>query len=315
VLRVDGAASALNVDPLLADANYQRLVAAYLTTTEEGGSVYSLPDDAPGDLRLWATVPIVRLRYAPRMRSSLRFTPPVARAPRPVVGAAPGGPVRLPQAAAGPAVDAAPAAETAAVDEAQPAGAGSPTAAERFRALVEVLEAVGSDAIVVAGVHAGDVQVRGNTVYGFRRGVHLGLSRRARGGRTQVAGATIADNTIALKQPALYTKPGHGIFLGNSLSARIEGNRISSWSLPGTTTDFGPKEEGVKVFGHIGTLLLVRDNHVLECDVGIDITAHNWRTKRGLWRVATNVLEETEDPIRVNTGSANLVVLDGNVNA
>ena len=314
VLRVDGVASALNVDPLLVTPSYGRMVANYLATPE-GKQVYSLPDDRPVDLRLWAVLPLVRLRYMPRMPRSLVYTPSLpVRPPRIEVqlGAGPslGQPVRLTRRAAAAAT---PAAETAAGET--PAEGANPSD-PRYRALVEVLEVVGSDAIVVAGVHAGDVQVRGNTVYGFRRGVHIGLSRRGRGGRTQVAAATVADNTIALKQPAMYSRAGHGIFLGNSLSARIEGNRISSWSLPGFTRDFfEPRSEGIRVYGHIGALLLVRDNHVLECDVGIDITAHNWRTRRGLWRVATNVLEAVEDAIRIDPHASDWVRVEGNENA
>ncbi|HYH79020.1 MAG TPA: DUF6519 domain-containing protein [Longimicrobium sp.] len=173
--------------------------------------------------------------------------------------------------------------------------------------IIGTVEAVASEAILVAGLNAGEIRVRGNTITGFRRGVHVGFSQRGRGGPTMAAVVTVAENNILLKQPFRRSGPGHGVYVGDSLSLRITGNRISSWTL---LNDYAA--DGVRVHGHVGGQMLVNENHVVDCYVGMHIHPLNWKHHRGMWRVAHNVVQGSELAFDIRNEAQGLVLLDGN---
>ena len=169
-----------------------------------------------------------------------------------------------------------------------------------FTELAAALEvSAASQGIVIAGRIAPDVQIRGNSITAMRQGVHVGVSHHVPvGGEIDRAGrVVITDNVVQVTVLPTVRGARHGIFVGNVDSLRIEDNRITTVR-PGT--GFARKAlEGIRLFGWIGKMAVIQQNHLSgfgDGDTGIFFNALNDVAdgQRSIWRVTNNLAEGAE---------------------
>ncbi|MFT3769523.1 MAG: DUF6519 domain-containing protein [Minicystis sp.] len=165
-----------------------------------------------------------------------------------------------------------------------------------FARLYKVLDAertnVAAQGIVVAGSIAGDVRIRDNTVRGALQGIHVGLSHDTKGEEIPQSDSVdrllIAGNTVHLRFPLDEQRDRHGIFVGNARSLVIEDNFVAALRTPLAAAGY---IEGIRVFGELGGMCLIRQNHMVDFDVGVRAQATNPGRPPRLWRIADNFAE------------------------
>jgi hypothetical protein len=151
------------------------------------------------------------------------------------------------------------------------------------------LEASASQGIVVGGTRATVVRILDNSVTDAMQGVHVGMSARGPKAAPKVsAGPTlVAGNTIDVLLTPDATRSRHGIFVGNTSSLVVENNHIG---LRRTKSSTAPVD-GVRVWGIVGKLMVMRQNHVAGFTVGARITPLVPVPAPHRWIAADNVLE------------------------
>jgi hypothetical protein len=151
--------------------------------------------------------------------------------------------------------------------------------------------------IVIGGHVAGDVRVRDNTVKGASQGIHVGLSHAgAKQGdpasSDHAATVLIEGNTVEVQLP-LAVRGREGIFAGNCDHLIVANNRLTT-APAAVARELGV--DGVCVYGYLGKVMVVRDNHLRAFPGGIYIHPLNLPSKvsddrRPLWLVAENLIE------------------------
>jgi hypothetical protein len=145
-----------------------------------------------------------------------------------------------------------------------------------------------SAGIVIAGTKASNVRILNNSVINAIRGVHLGFSGGEGRAAPRVSSGPvlISGNTIDVRLSADATRGRHGIFVGNSDSLIIENCRLT---LTRATTNTSPID-GIRIWGVLGRMMVVRQNHVVGFSVGARVVPVAPLPATPLWRVADNVL-------------------------
>jgi len=149
---------------------------------------------------------------------------------------------------------------------------------------------VAAQGIVIGGSVAKDIRVLNNTIQSVVQGVHIGVSEHAtKSGPVDTAGTVkIAANTIAVVLPIQAVRERHGIFVGNCDSVIIQDNHLTvqRFSLTQAT-----RIDGVRVFGILGRLMIVRQNHLEGVTVGIRVNpVHANPQITHQWLVADNMV-------------------------
>jgi hypothetical protein len=170
-----------------------------------------------------------------------------------------------------------------------------------FTAVSQQNPAAAAQGIVVAGREGDDLRILNNTIVGAMQGIRVGMSRREAAPAAPLRAQTvlIANNTIRAILPAMSLRERYGIFVGNCDSLVIENNytTVQRFSVTSNTT-----MEGIRVFGHLGRRIIVRQNHVEQQSglvgytMGIRVNALNPAGKPQ-WYVADNLAS-----VSVNTG-------------
>jgi hypothetical protein len=149
---------------------------------------------------------------------------------------------------------------------------------------------VATQGIVIGGSVAKDIRVLNNTIQGVLQGVHVGVSERAtKSGPVDTAGTVkIAANTIRVLLPLQAVRERHGIFVGNCDSLIIEDNRLTVQRVAITQQT---RIDGVRVFGILGRMMIVRQNHLEGVTTGIRVSpVHANPQITRLWMVADNMV-------------------------
>ncbi len=118
---------------------------------------------------------------------------------------------------------------------------------------------LGNRGIVVAGTKIFDIQIKDNSVYRFKQGIHVGASHReSQKGEPDIVGMTsIISNRIEVA--GLEEKKDYfGIFVGNCSSLIIENNQIR------LLENKRLRLEGIRVYGDLGKLLSITTNHLVD---------------------------------------------------
>ncbi|MGH1377022.1 MAG: DUF6519 domain-containing protein [Alphaproteobacteria bacterium] len=146
-----------------------------------------------------------------------------------------------------------------------------PEAKKWFGGLVKNNPSVASKGIVCGGSHVGHVFVSQNVVTGVEDCVHIGVSHRTN--KTDeldyAKSVFVQDNVIYMSKPVEKVRGNRGVFVGNAHSIRIERNEILL-----QTND--PKAEfldGIKIYGDLGRMIMVRENVVKGARVGLRLKA------------------------------------------
>jgi hypothetical protein len=144
-------------------------------------------------------------------------------------------------------------------------GRGAVTGTTAFTTWVEAARLqhrpVAAQGIVVAGIAARDVRILDNTIDGALQGIHIGVSRHdpTRTVRDTLDRLVIRGNTITVVLTPTSVQERHGVFVGNCGSIEVLDNllrviRVSDSRLP---------IPGIRVFGHLGRMIVIRQNHLL----------------------------------------------------
>jgi hypothetical protein len=126
-----------------------------------------------------------------------------------------------------------------------------------------------SQGIVVGGRSATEVRIRDNNVVGAAAGIHLGLSHRGAPrshpksnnpstGTDTAVNISITGNSVH-NYASILVRGLEGIFAGNCANLIIEGNKLFVTT---AATGRSASIEGIRVFGWLGPLVIVRHNCV-----------------------------------------------------
>lgn len=163
-----------------------------------------------------------------------------------------------------------------------------PTMRDWFSSLSNQHPAVLSKGIVVGGEVARDVRILNNTVQDVLRGIHIGISNsHTRDSPLSAGTVTVAGNTIEAIIAPLAMARG-GIFSGNCDTLKINNNFVRLRRLPLTRRMLA---KGITAHGFFGDMMIVSENHLVDCTVGVYINFLNTDIgqRRFQWRVAYNM--------------------------
>lgn len=174
----------------------------------------------------------------------------------------------------------------------------TPTIRRVARDVLQQDEPTGSQGIVVGGSRADDVQVINNTIENVLAGIHIGVSHDApsHAAPDSIGTAVISQNTIRIRVASAATRERHGVFVGNFRSLQVTNNTVSAVrSSVGTflTTD------GIRVYGHAGPRMTIRDNHLERFDVGIVFVARVLPAPK-LWVITHNLAVNAAETVRAH---------------
>ena len=150
--------------------------------------------------------------------------------------------------------------------------------------------------IVIGGTRAREVRILNNTITGIVDAIHVGVSHQV--GRptpdTSLDRAEvlrIAGNNATATLTALAGRARAGIFVGNySDSLIVENNTFQLGRLTGVTLPV-PPVDGVRVYGVLGRMLLVRQNYLEGFETGVRVRPLRMLPNQpNLWAVTDNMM-------------------------
>jgi hypothetical protein len=174
-----------------------------------------------------------------------------------------------------------------------------------FGQLKEENPAVASRGIVCAGRLAEDIRILGNRLEGALEAIHIGLSHRAAAqSRPDVAGRIIIrDNNIRLYTAATAGFVRRGIFVGNCNHLVVEDNRLVNQRYSsGRRLD----TEGIRIFGWLGRMILIRQNYLAGCSIGIRMTATGSSAGKNQWLICDNLTPSASQAVVAPNGARSL---------
>ena len=147
--------------------------------------------------------------------------------------------------------------------------------------------AVGSQGIVVGGKIATGINILNNKIHGVLQGIHIGVSHHGAASEVYDMSGTvqIRGNNIQVSLPP-SAQECHGIFIGNCDSLIIENNYATIWRFLSTSKI---PIDGIRVYGHLGKMMIIRQNHLVGTTVGIKIKSLDNENGRPEWIVTDNV--------------------------
>lgn len=165
--------------------------------------------------------------------------------------------------------------------------------------LAENKLSVGLQGIVVGGSRVDEIRILNNTIKNILQGLHIGVSSRSSGDSVNVQSGIvfISGNKIDLTLNSGETKGRHGIFVGNSDSLIVENNYIKVNRLTGK--DQVPVE-GIRIWGYLGRLMSVKQNHLVNFTTGILFKPLNVITDtKNQWIIEDNMAAHTANGVSV----------------
>ncbi|MCF6281646.1 MAG: DUF4815 domain-containing protein [Candidatus Polarisedimenticolaceae bacterium] len=150
--------------------------------------------------------------------------------------------------------------------------------------------------IVCAGQVASDIQILNNFIKGAQEGIHVGVSDRSLKKRREfTAGRVlISANNINLIVPPIAERRRGGIFVGNCNNLTIQDNQILAQRFPLSRNIV---LEGVRVYGHLGRMMMVRQNYMTHCNTGVRIKPLDTDKGSVQWLVSDNMMVNANLPV------------------
>jgi hypothetical protein len=96
----------------------------------------------------------------------------------------------------------------------------------------------------------------------------------------------IHDNVVGVTLGIGPTRGRHGIFVGNVNSLSIRGNRLAL-TPPGSSQS--KPVDGIRVFGRLGRMAIIRENHLTGFDVGIRFELRGQPPTAPMWMINDNL--------------------------
>lgn len=167
-----------------------------------------------------------------------------------------------------------------------------------YKNLLGANPAVGSQGIAVGGRIVNDIHILNNRISGVLQGIHVGVSHRvAASGAPDMAGTVhIMGNNIGVLLPP-GARERHGIFVGNCDSLIVQNNYASVRRFSVTSP---LSIDGIRIYGHLGRMMIVRQNHLVGTTVGIRVEPLTVAgTKQGTpqWIVTDNVAPNADKAV------------------
>jgi hypothetical protein len=167
-----------------------------------------------------------------------------------------------------------------------------PSAANWFDSLKANNPSVGHQGIVCGGRWTRDADISGNRVHGYMIGIHVGLSHRGATSEQfdQATNVRVKDNDLLLRLPIERSRGLYGLFVGNVRRLELSGNTLER-ATPRTSEN--RYSEGVRVWGHLGTFVVLRENVVSVASIGLRVrdTGVPPETGQVQWLAADNMAE------------------------
>jgi hypothetical protein len=167
-----------------------------------------------------------------------------------------------------------------------------PSATNWFDSLKANNPSVGHQGIVCGGRWTRDADISGNRVHGYMIGIHVGLSHRGATSEQfdQATNVRVKDNDLLLRVPIERSRGLYGLFVGNVRRLELSGNTLE-WATPRNSEN--RYSEGVRVWGHLGTFVVLRENVVSVASIGLRVrdTGVPPETGQVQWLAADNMAE------------------------
>jgi hypothetical protein len=175
-----------------------------------------------------------------------------------------------------------------------------------LRGILESTASFASQGIVVGGQVAREARILNNTVKGVIQGIHVGVSHReaSEGPADRAGRVTIVDNAIDVVLPVTHARERHGIFAGNCDSLLIADNLLSLTRVGVGRTR---RVEGIRVWGVLGRMMIVRQNHITGFSVGVRVNPLNFSPTKSQWLVADNVAPGSQAAVELTPPPAGTI--------
>lgn len=176
-----------------------------------------------------------------------------------------------------------------------------PAAEAWYKGLIDLNPAVARSGVVCGGQVARNIRVVGNKIDGVLEGVHVGVSRRAAiDAAPDLAGqVTVASNDISMRLPMELKLGYRCIFIGNAAHVVVENNRMT---VPAARGDDRLFREGIRIWGILGRMMIVRANMLESCLTGIRIEALRNPFKVNQWLVEDNMIPLASQKVLASAG-------------
>jgi hypothetical protein len=151
------------------------------------------------------------------------------------------------------------------------------------RNVISSIKFSANQGIVIGGTRPQDTHIKDNTINGVKQGIHVGTSNNKTNPQNtpkMAGGVLITGNHIVTSLHFLDRAERHGIFVGNCFSLVIKDNFVELKKEKATKEQNYPAINGIRVFGHYGKRVIIRDNHT----EGFDYLLR----KRGIKNVTKN---------------------------
>ena len=196
------------------------------------------------------------------------------------------------------------------------------TFTEIYDTLKKEYRGIASQGIVIAGndTCATDIKVVNNHITGAMQSIHVAVShrenkkesrdRKAKHGDKEISGfVTIVGNYIEAHLPFMDSER-HGIFVGNCDSVLIRDNFVSVHC---GSLEIHPSVDGIRVFGYLGRMAIVRQNHIKNATVGIRFAPLGNMT-RPQWILTDNLAENSgNNAVLVDVPAKALTAVKGKI--
>ena len=147
--------------------------------------------------------------------------------------------------------------------------------------------------ITVGGTVGESILIRGNRIASFIQGIHVGLS--APNPNVSVAQRVVIEtNRVTVTLGMGATRGRHGIYVGNVTSLTIGRNRLSLERPAGSQ---GMQIDGIRVFGRLGRLLTIRENHLDGFNIGVNFVLRGAPPPKPMWLINDNLAEGSNPPV------------------
>ena len=146
--------------------------------------------------------------------------------------------------------------------------------------------------IVVAGSRLGTAQVHDNQVAGAVQGIHVGVSLADVPGREQADEVVLRGNVVHCTVPRAYDRDRHAVFVGNARSVHVI-DTVATVTRTGQAVGDDPPSpmEGIRLHGHFGPFLAVRNSSLKGVTVGVRVTPLQPIPKQRMWLVSETMAD------------------------
>ncbi len=169
----------------------------------------------------------------------------------------------------------------------------------------EEIPAVAAKGIVCGGRIAEEVRIVGNRIEGALEAIHVGVSHHAAvGDAPDMAGSVIIrDNLMRVYLASASGSSKRGVYLGNCSHLVVENNRLNVQRYFLTRNAY---IEGIHIYGSLGRMVIVRQNFLSQCTVGVYMRALGSYSGKSQWLVADNMVPQASRAVVVPAGARNL---------